>query len=204
MTAWVVALAAVALASQPAFARFKAGTLPEPPAHNVGGGEVLLEVALDAGGRVTAVRTLRDTPPYTEKMRAVVGSWTFEPARNAPGEGTPSLVLVAGSFRPPTSIGPAAGQPPKDVAAPSPGVPFPVTTSPALYPPQARGDAQVLVEVTVAGDGTPSAQVVRGAPGFDAAAVQAAGQWRFRPTPGRAYVLFGFRQPVGTLPPPAR
>ena len=38
------------------------------------------------------------------------------------------LVLAAGSFRPPTSAGPAAGQPPADAAAPSPGVPFPVTT----------------------------------------------------------------------------
>ena len=200
----VVALAAVAAAAQPALARFKAGTLPEPPAHNVGGGEVLLEVALDAGARVMSVRTLRDTPPYTETMRGAVGSWTFEPARNAQGEGTPSLVLVAGSFRPPTSTGPAAGQPPKDVAAPSPGLPFPLTTAPALYPPQARGDAQVLVEMTVAAHGTPSGRVVRGASGFDEPARQAAGQWRFRPTPGRVYVLFGFRQPVGTLPPPAR
>jgi len=204
MSSWVVALAAVALAAQPALARFKAGTLPGPPAYNVGGGEVLLEAALDAGGRVTVVRTLRDTPPYTEALRGAVGSWTFEPARDAQGEGTRSLVLVAGSFRPPTSTGPAAGQPPKDVAAPSPGLPFPVTTVPALYPPQARDDAQVLVEMTVAGDGTPAVQVVRGAPGFNEAALQAASQWRFRPTPGRAYVLFGFRQPVGTLPPPAR
>jgi TonB family protein len=202
MSSWVVALAAVAVASQPALARFKAGALPEPPAHNVGGGEVLLEVALDAGGRVTAVRTLRDTPPYTEAMRGSAGSWTFEPARNAQGEGIPSGVLVAGSFRPPTSTGPAAGQPPKDVAAPSSSLPFPVAIVPALYPPQARGDAQVLVEMTVAADGTASAQVVRGADGFNEAALQAAGQWRFRATPGRAYALFGFRQPVGTMPPP--
>jgi TonB family protein len=181
----------------------KEGTLPEPSAHNVGGGEVLLEVAVDGGGRVTSIRTLRDTPPYTEAMRRAVATWTFEPARDAQGA-RPSLVLVAGSFRPPTSTGPAAGQPPSDLAAPSSGVPFPVTAAPALYPPQARGDAQVLVEMTVAADGTPSGQVVRGASGFDEAARQAAGQWRFRPTPGRAYVLFGFRQPVGTLPPPAR
>jgi len=201
MSSCVVALAAVALAAQPALARFKAGTLPAPPAHNVGGGEVLLEMALDAGGRVTAVRTLRDTPPYTEAMRGAVGSWTFEPARGDRGEGAPSLVLAAGSFRPPTSTGPAAGQPPKDVGAPSPGLPFPVTTAPALYPPQARGDAQVLVEMTVAGDGTPSAEVVRGAAGFNEAALQAASLWRFRPTPGRAFVLFGFRQPVGPMPP---
>jgi TonB family protein len=195
MKSWVVVLAAVAVAAPPALARFKDGALPEAPAHNVGGGEVLLEVAVEGGGRVTAVRTLRDTPPYTDAMRRAVAAWTFEPARDAQGA-RPSLVLVAGSFRPPTAAGPAAGQPPADVAAPSPGAPFPVTTVPALYPPQARADAQVLVELTVGADGTPSAQVARGAAGFHEAALQAARQWRFRAGPGRAYVVFGFRQPV--------
>ena len=151
MSSWVVALAAVAVAASPGLARFKDGAFPEPPAHNVGGGEVLLEVAVDAGGRVTSVRTLRDTPPYTEAMRRAVGGWTFEPAREAQAS-RPSLVLVAGSFRPPTATGPAAGQPPADAAAPSAGVPFPVTAVPALYPPQARADAQVLVEMTVGAD----------------------------------------------------
>lgn len=200
MSGWVVAVAAVALAAQPSPPRFKGGPLPAPPAPTVGGGEVLLEVALDAEGKVVAIRTLRETPPYTEALRRAVPGWTFEPARDAEGTEVASTVLVAGSFRPATSVGPAPGQRPQDVAPPAAGVSFPVATVPALYPPQARGDAQVLVEVTVAADGTPTARVVRGAPGFDDAALQAIRQWRFRPTPGRACVVFGFRQPVVTAP----
>src|SRR5918994_6367357 len=105
MSRWVMALAVAALAGQPE-ARFKGGQLPAPPAPTVGGGEVLLEVALDAGGNVVAVRTLRDTPPYTEALRTAVGSWTFEPARDARGSGVPCAVLVAGSFPPPPPVGP--------------------------------------------------------------------------------------------------
>jgi len=72
---------------------------------------------------------------------------------------------------------------------------------PAIYPPSAQGEALVLVEITVGPDGTPAAvRVLRGASGFNEAALQAARQWRFRTpagtTAGRAYIVFGFRQPV--------
>jgi outer membrane biosynthesis protein TonB len=202
MKGWVLAFAALASAARTEPARFKTGSLPAPPAAAVGGGEVLLEVEVDTSGRVAAVRVLRDTPPYTEALRGAVRDWTFAPAA-AGEEAVPSAVLVGGSFRPPTLAAPAVGEAPKDVAAPSARVLFPAQTAPALYPPRAQGDGQVLVEIRIAGDGGRATRVVRGAQGFDDAALQAAGQWSFRPGTGVAYVLFGFRQPV-TAAPPAR
>jgi outer membrane biosynthesis protein TonB len=196
----MIAFSAAAMLAQPAAAKFKSGSLPAPPGTAVGGGEVLLEVQVNEGGGVEAVRTLRDTPPYTEALRSAVEGWTFEPARDEEGS-APSTVLVAGSFRPPTMAAPAIGEAPKDVAAPGARAPFPTTTTPALYPPQAQGDAQVLVEIALGEPGGPATRVVRGARGFDEAALQAARQWRFRPGRGVAYVVFGFRQPVVTTPP---
>jgi TonB family protein len=75
------------------------------------------------------------------------------------------------------------------------------------YPPTAHlhGSQTVLVEVDVGEDGkVTSSKVIRSAPGLDAAALDAARQWRFRParragktTLSVAYILFGFGEPVG-------
>lgn len=203
MSRFDMILAAATLLAAEAPPQFKGGALPGLPSHKVGGGEVLLEVDVDAGGGVAAVRTLRDTPPYTERMRAAVAGWSFEPAHNAQGQPEPGRVLVAGSFRPSTLMGPAHGEPPQDVAAPSAAVPYPSTTAPALYPPRAQGDGVVMVEVTVGADGVPAAvQVARPAAGFSEAALRAARQWRFRSGSGssRVYLVFGFRQPVVLTP----
>jgi outer membrane biosynthesis protein TonB len=194
LRAWTI-VAATLLASEPAAARLKLASLPPLPGPAVGSGEVLLEVAVDATGRVAEVRTLRDSPPYTEPLRATVKDWLFEPARDAAGQPAAAEVLVAGWFRPATVTGPAPGDPPRDVAKPSGRAPFPQATAPALYPPLARGDGQVIVEVSVAADGTAAARLFRAEPGFGDAALQAARDWRFRPFPGggRAYLVFGFR-----------
>jgi outer membrane biosynthesis protein TonB len=197
MCKWALALVAASLGSQPAAPGFKLGALPSLPDATVGSGEVLLEVPIDASGRAGSIRTLRDSPPYTEALRSAIAGWLFEPARDAAGKPAAGVVLVAGSYRPATVIGPAQGEAPKDVAVPGAAVPFPVKTVPAPYPPLARGDAVVLVEIAVATDGTATPRVARGAPGFDDAALQSAREWRFRPTPGggRAYVVYGFRRP---------
>ena len=190
---------ALLLAPPPPAPRLRHASLPALPDVNVGAGEVLLEAEVDAAGRVTGTRVLRDAPPYTEPLRVAVGNWGFEVSRDAAGRGLPSLLLVGASYRPATVVGPALGEAPRDVAAPSGGIVFPVSTTAPLYPPLARGDGQVLVEVDVAPDGTPTARVFRSGPGFDDAALQAARAWRFKPTPsgGRAYLLFGFRGTPG-------
>ncbi len=192
-------------------ARFESGDVfAQPPM--AGGGQVLLEVDVSESGEVSEVTVLRSTPPFTDLLRQAVDGWRFTAAREARGEpealaAVESKVLVAGFFRPPTLYNaPALGEPPKDVASPSTEVPFPETMAAPLYPPTAHlhlGQT-VLVEVDVGEDGrVTAAKAVRAAAGLDAAALDAARQWRFRPARREgaasrsvAYIVFGFREPV--------
>jgi outer membrane biosynthesis protein TonB len=186
---------AAAGASAPSF---RQGILPAQPSRAVGGGEVLLEVAVDASGTVSETRALRATAPYTDLLRDAVKSWMFDPARNADGVAVPRRLLVGGSYRPAIALGfgSTAGDPPRDTASPSAGVPFPSATVSASYPPQGYGAGQVLVEFTIAADGTFTAEAPEQADSaFKEAALEAARKWRFRPVgaPSLAYVVFGFR-----------
>lgn len=177
---------------------FRQGMLPAQPSQLVGGGEVLLEVAVEASGTVSEIRTLRATAPYTDLLRGAVKSWMFDPARNADGVAVPTRLLVGGSYRPAIALGfgSTAGEPPQDTASPSAGVPFPSATVTASYPAQGYGPGLVLVEFTIAADGTFTAAAPEQADSaFKEAALEAARKWRFRPmsTPSLAYVVFGFR-----------
>jgi outer membrane biosynthesis protein TonB len=190
--------------------RLRAGALPDrPPVQALGGGEVLLEVAVGRDGVVGDVKTLRDTPPFTELLREAVSSWRFEAARED-GRATSSFVLVGGVFRPPVLAGPAPGTPPREVGGPCSEVPLPLEMVVPSYPPTALGDGLVRVDVTVGTDG----KVAEARPGegnapFATAALDAAGRWLFRPACRQdrpvsvtAYLVFGFRSPV-TLPGPS-
>jgi TonB family protein len=182
--------------------RYVSGEVPAAPVQVVAGGEVFLEVIVANDGHVDSIRTLRTTPPFTDAVIAAVRGWQFT-AGNA-GRSGASPVLVAAMFTPPTLDGPTLGQPPHDVATPTDGTPLVSSATPARYPPRAVGTGTVLVEVTIDGAGTPAdARVVVSSPGFDAAAVAAAKSWSFADAPGngnaattRAYLLFGFQQPV--------
>jgi TonB family protein len=197
-------------------ARYLEGALPPLPVFVVGGGEVLLDVSVDSDGRVTSITPLRVTPPFTDFVVDAVRGWRFLPARTmaAPNHARPdqpplpvpvaSQVLVAGVFRAPTLWVPTLGELPRDVGVPSGEIPFPVTTTPPPYPPQAFCGGVVLVEVPVAADGTiGDVTVIRSAPPFDEPARSAARQWTFRPgrvegtaVPALVYVIFGFPAPV--------
>jgi TonB family protein len=190
-------------------ARLVAGSLPpRQPVEAVGGGEVLLELAVGEDGAVARVATLRDTPPFTNLLRAAVAGWHFEPAA-VNGRATRTSVLVAAVFRPPVLLGPAPGTPPREVASPCAEIPFPVDSVVPPYPPTALGDGLVLVELTVGTDGTVTdARGVQAPAPFGRAALDAARRWRFRPASrqdrpaaARAYLVFGFRSPV-TPPKP--
>jgi TonB family protein len=192
-------LMALALtATDPSPARFTQGTLPATPGTLVAGGEVLLEVVVDEAGTVGEIRALRATPPYTERLQDAVKNWTFEPALDARGVPVPARLLVGGFYLSPSSAGLTVGDPPRDVASPSADVPFPSATVPASYSPVMFGWGQVLVEFTIAPDGSHHAVAVGDESGLDKAALDAARQWRFRPGagPARAYVVFSFRQPT--------
>lgn len=196
-------------------ARFESGELIAQSAMTIGGGEVLLELDVDAAGSVTRVTILRSTPPFAEQLREAVSEWTFIPAREVseePEQLTPvdSKVLVAGLFRPPTTYdAPTRGEVSKDVAAPSPEVPVPRNMVAPPYPPTAYWHiAQaVLLEADVDRDGNVErTKVIRSAGGLDAAAMDAVSRWRFRPArrEGSAvrslvYVVIGFREPVTSM-----
>ena len=198
-------------------AQYRDGVLPQIPIQAVSGGEVLLEVTVSTEGRVTGVKTIRDTPPFTEAMTTAVRGWQFRPAEDGalPTRGqvsdaktrkaVESKVLVAGVFRPPALFPGTLGNPPRDVAAPSEEIPTPraPTTVPS-YPPNAQFDGVVLAELRVGTDGgVANARIVRSAAGFDAPTLAAVRTLTFyaahvhgRPTASYVYVVAGFRQPM--------
>ena len=198
-------------------AAYKSGAVPPIPVQALSAGEVVLEVAVDRGGRVTGVKPLRHTAPFTDAMAAAVRTWTFAPAEDAPmpaagvepapaaRKAIDSTVLVIGLFRPPALFAPTLGEPPQDVAKPSGAAPVPmVPLEMPVYPPNALNDGVVMLELDIAAHGGINGiKVVKSAPAFDAAAVQAASSLIFAPgrvhdraARARVYVIAGFRQPI--------
>ncbi|HEY7446948.1 MAG TPA: energy transducer TonB [Vicinamibacterales bacterium] len=177
--------------------------ISQPPMA-VAGGEVLLEVLVDARGGIRDVQTLRATPPFTTLVLDAVRTWNFAPATLANPNEKPreveSSVLVAGVFRPPAIYNqPGLGDPPKTLKKPSDRVPFPTQMTMPAYPPQALFDGIVLLEVGVTPAGTVSeARIIGSGSGFEKVSLEAVRDWRFTPTknPSYVYVIFGFRQPV--------
>lgn len=198
-------------------AQYRGGAVPQIPVLAVSGGEVLLEASIDKEGRVTAIRPLRHTPPFTDAVAAAVRTWTFAPAEDidAPAPGAlpdpatrkpiESTVLVAAVFRPPALFAVTLGEPPRDVATPSEGVPYPlVPLQMPVYPAMALADGVVLLELDVAAHGgLRNSRILRSTPAFDAPALEAARTLLFRPARVHqraagafVYVIAGFRQPV--------
>jgi TonB family protein len=114
-------------------------------------------------------------------------------------------------YRPPALFNnPVIGTPSKDVKPATNEVPFPLTPTPPNYPantvlPPGGSGHVVVVEVLVGERGNvQGAQIVSSTSGlFNDTSLQAARQWKFRParrdglqSEGRAYLIFGFRQPV--------
>ncbi|HEX5068675.1 MAG TPA: TonB family protein [Vicinamibacterales bacterium] len=197
---------------------FQSGTIPTLSIMSVevGGGEVLLEVSVDKTGAVTAIKPLRETATFTERMTQAVKTWRFKPAeadvpasRRRPGgpvtEPVDTRILVAGVFRRPAVIGITLGEPIKDVAPASTDIPYPTSVVTPPYPPGTMAPGVVLVEVKVDASGNVTDAATRiPSPGFDSAALSTARQWKFRPAkPGGAaaasvaYIVFGFPTPKG-------
>jgi len=195
-----------ATAVQPAFepALYRAGGVPLLPTMAVGGGEVLFDVAVNARGSVDHVTPLRLTPPFTELFADAVREWTFRPAKDL-GLPAPAHVLVAVLVRPPALMVPSTlGEQPRDVAAPRPELPFPLSIVAPPHPPNAHRSGVVVVEARIDARGrVTGAQVVHPAPPFNGAATDAAWQWTFTPArlrdtpvPSVAYLAFGFPEIV--------
>ena len=192
-------------------AQLRQGRPPLIPEEAIGGGEVLVELDVSAGGAVTRARPLRTTPPFTELVLDAVRGWRFAPARELVQAGgrssrrpAASSVLVAAVYRAPVFVGPTLGEAPKDVSPPSSAVASPAMMPAPPFPPHALLGGIVLLEVHVDADGAiEDVAVLRAVPPFGDAAVKTAREWVFRPAqrngvrvPAVVYVVFGFRAPV--------
>jgi len=166
-------------------------------------GVVVLEAEVDERGAVTAVRAVKTVAPFSEGLERDVRDWRFEPAREDLRT-VRSRVLVAALVRPAALLFPAPGAPPTPPTHVPEDIPYPVSVAVPPYPPNAVGDAAVIVETSVATDGSvDEAHVVSEPGGFDLAALEAARGWRFRAAhhdgravESRAYLVFVFRSPV--------
>ncbi len=184
-------------------AKFMGGAMEAIPYRSFAAGLVVLEVSVNAQGRVTDARTLEAVEPFTDVMTSSVQGWSFEPARENRVR-VESRVLVMGFFRPAMLLPPAPEGFREPDAQPSEDVPFPTSVDVPPYPPNAMGSHYVLVELEVGEAGSvTSAQVRSPTSGFDSAAVDAARGWKFqparrggRPVPTLAYLIVAFRQPA--------
>ena len=195
-------------------AQLRTGGAPVLPIEAVGGGEVLVELDVNARGTVTQARALRTTPPFTDVVMDAVRGWQFEPARElvqargrSSSRAVPSSVLVAAVYRAPVLVGPTLGEPTRDVSPPSSAVASPATMPPPPFPPHAILGGTVLLEVVIDADGAiENVAVLRAVPPFDEVAVKTVREWVFRPAqrdgvraPAVVYVVFGFRAPTAEL-----
>ncbi len=219
---WAFALLSVALSAQalqaPRFnpQRLTAAVLPPLPGpHVTGGGEVLIEAIVDRRGLVTRPAVLRSTPPYTDLVLEAVARWRFEPARDVDYKGIETTVevpvTVIAIYRPPVLMNaPTVGESPSDLMKASGDVAVATSTVAPLYPPNALDGGVTLFEIGLdeAGRAT-EMRDVQSMGGFESAARDALAQFQFRPAtyrarpvPSATYVIFGFRTPVGLVPPP--
>ena len=194
--------------------RLKAAQLPPLPAPTVaGGGEVSIEAIVDRRGAVTRPAIIRATPPYTQLVLDAISRWQFDPARDIDYKGLETTVempvTIVAFYRPPILMNaPTVGEPPKNWSKPSGDAAYPTATAMPNYPPQARDGGVVLIEVSLDEAGAvTNTRGIGSAGGFENVAREALASWRFRggshrarPVPSTAYVLFGFRSPIG-LPP---
>jgi TonB family protein len=195
-------------------AKIVGGGLPPPPQPQLAtsGGEILLELNVTSEGRVEKVDRLRVAVPFTDYVISAVEAWRFKPAtivKDGRPEPVESKVLVAALFRPPALyMGSTIGDPPRDVAPPSGEAPSISALIGPPYPPNARGDAMVLLEVEIGPSGhVNDIRVLRSGGTFDDGAVETVKRWAFAP-PKRgigassyAYVMIGYRTPVVPGPP---
>lgn len=191
--------------------RLTSAELPPLPSPTVaGGGEVLIEAVIDRRGMITRPQILKATPPYTQFVLDAIARWQFEPARDVDYKGIETTVempvTVVAIYRPPVLMNaPTVGEPPKDLMKPSGDVAYPIATAMPNYPPLALDGGVVLFEVALNEAGAVTeTRGVGSTGGFESASREALASWRFkgglyraRPVPTKAYVLFGFRPPVG-------
>src|SRR5258706_14898903 len=115
MMRFLMVFAIVGASAAPAFAqadiepaRFMDGSIPQrmsPLA--VGGGDVMLAVAVSSTGVVGVIDVLRATPPYTDTVVEAVKTWRFSPALDSKRKPMDTHVLVGAVVGAPSIRAPA-------------------------------------------------------------------------------------------------
>ncbi len=152
-----------------------------PPAALSAGqrGIVILEVTIDTGGKVSAVRVVRSVPPFDDAAIAAVRKWEYEPVTVA---GRPTAVRltvpVTFSLRLP------------DVER-QPGIPELRAGAAPPYPSGVKGKGEAMVSITI----TPSGDVlevkpISGEQSLTDALQKAAQSWRFAGIDGEETATF--------------
>jgi TonB family protein len=189
--------------------------VPAPyPWQSLFGGEVVLDVLIDAKGRVTEVKLVRGQSPFLEKAFSTVRTWTFFPAL-ADGHAVPSRIGIAFQFSQSSlAVQSKASQPdskprfeePLPNAADRGALPIDTLEPEYAGARDVEGSVILYDLVSLQGDVT-SVQVLRGLEPLTAATVAAARQWHFVPgkrtgvaTDSAAVVVFTFRRSIRTAP----
>lgn len=194
--------------SPPKAQRVEVPSLPRP--NVVAGGEVVIELTVDAKGLPRTPVVLRSTPPYTQIVLDALMDWEFTPAQALDTQGQESpveaQVIVVAVYRPPSILnGPTLGEPPVQLSPASTDVAAPSVIVPPVYPVKSLGQGVMLFELRIDEQGrvTQSAALATTA-GFEEVSRDALRQWTFkpalyrgRPAAASTYVLFGFMPPLG-------
>lgn len=202
MTPYLLSLFLLVPLEESVAARFNVGSPPVLPPLAANGGLVGLELRIAPSGIVQDAIVIDDSPPFTEAIQKVVRLWTFQPRRRD-GARVEGRVAVIAVFRGPNLVG-GGLPPPERVSSPSLEIPYPTSTATPAYPPRALYSGVVMLEVEVDESGAVTDfEILDDVEGFAPAAVEAVGNFRFRPAeiagrpvPSHAVLIFGFPQPL--------
>jgi protein TonB len=145
-------------------------------------GIVILELVVDAQGRVASAEVVRSVPPFDEAALAAVRKWEYEPT-TLDGKAVRVRMTVPISF---------AMRLPE--ATRQEGIPELRQGASPAYPSGAQGAASVTAQVTLDAEGrVAEAEVRDGGPPWDEALLQALRTWRFAVAPERGVLSFRVR-----------
>jgi outer membrane biosynthesis protein TonB len=189
--------------------------VPAPyPWESLFGGEVVLDVLIDAKGRVSEVKLVRGQSPFLEKVFSTVRTWTFFPAL-ADGHPVASRIGIAFQFsqsslavqsKSSQTVSKPRFEEPLPNAAERGALPIDTVEPEYASAGEAEGSMILYDLVGPQGDVT-SVQVLRDLEPLTGAVVAAVRQWRFFPgkragvaADSAAVVVFTFRRSARSAP----
>ena len=154
-------------------------------------GIVILELVIDAAGKVSTADVLRSVPPFDEAALTAVRQWEYEVTK-VDGKAVPVRLTVPITF--------ALKLPEMTREA---GIPELRQGALPFFPPGAKGSAKVVAEVTLLPDGTVAEAAIReGDSPYAEAMLQTLRTWRFASEAEAPPVAFQVRAEFSPGPPP--